>query len=126
MCRKPNGNLPDGRYDSLKVARQNYMAMVQQIMKGQTPKQNMHGRIQFKRGKGENIIKPKLHSRIRQSQEFLQRCFHFSPSIGGGGRGAGMPIRADERRRKGIIIPPGMRTSLVTDNGSGGGAKEGE
>ena len=41
-------------------------------------------------------------------------------------RGAGMPIRADEReekRRKGIIIPLGMRTSLVTDNGSGGGAK---
>ena len=37
-----------------------------------------------------------------------------------------MPIRADEReekRRKGIIIPLGMRTSLVTDNGSGGGAK---
>ena len=97
--------------------------MIQQIMKGQTSKQNMHGRIQFKRGKGENIIKPKLHSRIRQSQEFLQRCFHFSPSNGGGGRGAGMPIRADERRRKGIIIPPGMRTSLVTDNGSGGGAK---
>ena len=91
-------------------------------------KQNMHVRIRFKRGKGENIVKPKLHSRIRQSQEFLQRCFHFSPSNGDGGRGAGMPIRADEReekrkRRKGIIIPLGMRTSLVTDNGSGGGAK---
>ena len=64
--------------------------------------QNMHGRIRFKRGKGENIVKPKLHSRIRQSQEFLQRCFHFCPSNGDGGvgGGAGMPIRADEREEE--------------------------
>ena len=62
--------------------------------------QNMHGHIRFKRGKGENIVKPKLHSRIRQSKEFLQRCFHFCPSNGDGSRGAGMPIRADEREEK--------------------------
>ena len=42
-----------------------------------------------------------------------------------------MPIRADEREREceregrnSIIIPLGMRTSLVTDNGSGGRKEE--
>ena len=72
----------------------------------------MHS-IQSQKGE-QNTFKPKT-SRIRQSEEFLQRCFHFSPSNGeGGGEVAGMPIRADEREREGrksIIIPLGMRTS---------------
>ena len=61
--------------------------------------------IQALARKGEqNIFKPKT-SRIRQSEEFLQRCFHFSPSNGeGGGEVAGMPIRADEREREGRAL----------------------
>ena len=105
---------------------------VRRIVKGGQRSKICFAAIQFKRGKGNKILlsrKRQLPSWIRQSQEFLRRCFHFFPQMAKEEEEwpeCRSECARERERRKSIIIPLGMRTSLVTDNGSGDGGARGE